>query len=930
MKNHVLLRLSDFADDPPIFITVRTRTKEGSVSSDSNVCRVPRGLISTTELTNRTTTLGIQSPNPLNLVTGGGTRSSLIPSLVPMNVSGGPPIVTTTTAITTDLLQTSQGKVAAANNLMNNSMLMSRSSATTPYASHHITPGSSMLARYSGIDQMHIDEHHQLIQNSGNVGGSGSGSDLLMTVGGQLPGLGGTGAPVTNTLNSYTTTGIAATNSSLLNISGNGKLGYSGTSGINYDGSLKSYHQTPGTLHEQWKTPNQYYIFHPHALRRDLTTTEEKPSVLEMEHNYLLKHRIQPWTLTPQNSRTRLEQYFRSRGGDDRSSGRLLANFPNRIGNFLPTPVARLRTEELCSTRSEPDLRPMALDDYSCRWFVALFDYSHHMSPNANAQQEELSFRKHQLIKVFGDVDQDGFYTGQIGHRIGLVPSNMVIEIAKDDLMPPPRRRSDAATSLEPSLRRMRWGSLKSRSYDHAGDRRPPRSRIITMDSDQYPSIDRRDHSLPNRSGDYFAQPFRRMPVGDYRMLSARSEYGGRGGTGAANDDYDMYPPNVRHTRDYYTYARDHRDHRPRETTAERDRREYYIDERDLSECERVEFYEPEGSRDPRERDMRGYREIRESRDPRDYRDPRDSKYQREPSMTRRDRDYLDEHDDRRIRDYRDTREYREQRELPEYREIKKEREPPEQGARDGRSYEKRADYGRPEKGHGPVREYNVSSGAAQSYYPSETAGAIEDSRHGRMNGGMPVRKFVAKFDYDSRELSPNVDAEQVELSFHAGDVITVYGEMDEDGFFMGELNGVRGLVPSNFLHTSSSNLLTPAQMQLQQQQQQQQKQQQQQQQQPSQVVPPITIPIPEQQQTKPKGVVFQENAKKTMPARQSSQISSSGKLVSQPSMKAKSGAAAAVQKTLSKKSSEISSKTISNARKTSQIKKEGAVKKKS
>lgn len=31
---------------------------------------------------------------------------------------------------------------------------------------------------------------------------------------------------------------------------------------------------------------------------------------------------------------------------------------------------------------------------------MALFDYSHHMSPNANAQQEELSFRKHQLIKV--------------------------------------------------------------------------------------------------------------------------------------------------------------------------------------------------------------------------------------------------------------------------------------------------------------------------------------------------------------------------------------------------------------------------------------------------------------------------------------------------------------------------------------------------
>ena len=40
----------------------------------------------------------------------------------------------------------------------------------------------------------------------------------------------------------------------------------------------------------------------------------------------------------------------------------------------------------------------------------------------------------------------------------------------------------------------------------------------------------------------------------------------------------------------------------------------------------------------------------------------------------------------------------------------------------------------------------------------------------------------------------------QVELSFHTGDVITVYGEMDDDGFYMAELRGHRGLVPSNFL----------------------------------------------------------------------------------------------------------------------------------
>lgn len=35
--------------------------------------------------------------------------------------------------------------------------------------------------------------------------------------------------------------------------------------------------------------------------------------------------------------------------------------------------------------------------------------------------------------------------------------------------------------------------------------------------------------------------------------------------------------------------------------------------------------------------------------------------------------------------------------------------------------------------------------------------------RYGRTNGeSLPVRKMIAKFDYDSRQLSPNVDAEQV------------------------------------------------------------------------------------------------------------------------------------------------------------------------
>ncbi|XP_045559036.1 RIMS-binding protein 2 isoform X7 [Salmo salar] len=70
------------------------------------------------------------------------------------------------------------------------------------------------------------------------------------------------------------------------------------------------------------------------------------------------------------------------------------------------------------------------------------------------------------------------------------------------------------------------------------------------------------------------------------------------------------------------------------------------------------------------------------------------------------------------------------------------------------------------------------------------------------------TRRMVALYDYDPRESSPNVDVEygrdrlneQAELTFCAGDVITVFGEIDEDGFHYGELNGHKGLVPSNFL----------------------------------------------------------------------------------------------------------------------------------
>lgn len=46
--------------------------------------------------------------------------------------------------------------------------------------------------------------------------------------------------------------------------------------------------------------------------------------------------------------------------------------------------------------------------------------------------------------------------------------------------------------------------------------------------------------------------------MGDYRVFPTRNEYG-RSGTGTTGDEYDIYPPNGRHARDYYSYTRDHR-----------------------------------------------------------------------------------------------------------------------------------------------------------------------------------------------------------------------------------------------------------------------------------------------------------------------------------------------------------------------------------
>ncbi|KAK0154100.1 RIMS-binding protein 2 [Merluccius polli] len=88
-----------------------------------------------------------------------------------------------------------------------------------------------------------------------------------------------------------------------------------------------------------------------------------------------------------------------------------------------------------------------------------------------------------------------------------------------------------------------------------------------------------------------------------------------------------------------------------------------------------------------------------------------------------------------------------------------------------------------------------------QGFLPLNTPiDRIEQNRRGQRRD-QATRRMVALYDYDPRESSPNVDVE-AELTFCAGDIMAVFGDIDEDGFYYvsGDINGHRGLVPSNFL----------------------------------------------------------------------------------------------------------------------------------
>ena len=112
------------------------------------------------------------------------------------------------------------------------------------------------------------------------------------------------------------------------------------------------------------------------------------------------------------------------------------------------------------------DTRPNHVDGgtkpTNVRVFIALFAYDPiTMSPNTDGVEEELAFAEGDLIKIFGECDEDGFYYGEVHDRCGFVPSNMVQEVSLSDFgnsfnIPPPEEDISGDTeepvSTEPHL----------------------------------------------------------------------------------------------------------------------------------------------------------------------------------------------------------------------------------------------------------------------------------------------------------------------------------------------------------------------------------------------------------------------------------------------------------------------------------------------
>lgn len=97
-----------------------------------------------------------------------------------------------------------------------------------------------------------------------------------------------------------------------------------------------------------------------------------------------------------------------------------------------------------------------------------------------------------------------------------------------------------------------------------------------------------------------------------------------------------------------------------------------------------------------------------------------------------------------------------------------------------------------------------------QHQEPSSALGLLPSSKVFKISSGgppllgarvdIPVRVFVALFDYDPLVMSRNPEAAEEELAFQKGQLLIVWGSKDSHGFYCGECNGRVGNVPGHLV----------------------------------------------------------------------------------------------------------------------------------
>uniref|UniRef100_A0A5S6QKM0 SH3 domain-containing protein n=1 Tax=Trichuris muris TaxID=70415 RepID=A0A5S6QKM0_TRIMR len=729
--DHALLKWSDLCNDPPLFITVKTKTREGILSTDSNAVRVPN--------LDRQPTFAC---SPSSRILG------VIDDCAVPNSSGA--TAAPSTALCSDTPSAANGSLLNETKFVTfpNMPLSTASTWHPPHEQHGLQPAGVIY--------------------------------------------------------SYTTA------------------------------------STPTTV-------PSYYIFHPQLAQIGPGRAQAKPSLLEMETSYLLRQQQKSRASLKKRSASldeekSLELQYRAQPlipqinviGTHSSEEDVRFGSLRSGGRYAQAPVYQpaysARTSRLnrhlrsASSRavSEPDLRNdrqfvgdmLGSRSGETRCLVGLFDYNpKHMSPNRNAARDELPFRKGQMIKVLEEKDFDGFYLGESRGRIGLVPSNLVMEI-------------DNCPRYLPSVPDQEPASLPSTKASWNYAHRPPYTNMYSSPAvakapsyEQYKDVYQAgidmDLWAPNsdpslsRHFDYDTSsgtPEEKQTRANFRTRRMRlkqksysvdqspveSSYAEqRAPTRAVGGD-----PTTGGTA-YQNYH-----HRWPARSGQND---YYVS---------AEYPEFRGVRQKAEPEARsagpGYYGQHYATNPRRHR--REHEYAKEtygePAVAEGGRVTNERHPIKGTASrqplYQKHGERRYMNKLSSFPAVYTDSTHSEANSMENMSYARHGD-----RSSLYNAEQNYPTPADSDLDARKTVSSLEQTeqviRHALSTG--QIRTAVAEFDYDPKVLSPNVDAEQEELNFLAGEVITIYGDMDEDGFYVGELDGRYGLVPSNFIVINSEEV---------------------------------------------------------------------------------------------------------------------------